>query len=80
MAPEGGEVMWEYVAAIYDPAWSMESISRALMDSRPGGVIEVPHAGAVQFLPRAKAAPDCQGCGAPLNAHIHHCEYCRRSI
>jgi hypothetical protein len=21
---------------------------------------------------------DCEGCGAPLKAYIHHCEYCRR--
>jgi len=23
---------------------------------------------------------DCEGCGAPLKAYIHHCEYCRRPI
>ena len=22
---------------------------------------------------------DCKGCGAPLKAYIHHCEYCRRA-
>lgn len=22
---------------------------------------------------------DCQGCGAPLKAYDHHCEYCRRA-
>lgn len=31
---------------------------------------------------RATAEPrkvDCEGCGAPLKAYIHHCEYCRRA-
>ena len=22
---------------------------------------------------------ECEGCGAPLKAYIHHCEYCRRA-
>ena len=33
--------------------------------------------------PAVKAEPkkaDCEGCGAPLKAYIHHCEYCRRPI
>jgi hypothetical protein len=32
--------------------------------------------------PAVKAEPrkaDCEGCGAPLKAYIHHCEYCRRA-
>ena len=32
--------------------------------------------------PAVKAEPrkaDCEGCGAPLKAHVHHCEYCRRA-
>ena len=30
--------------------------------------------------PAPQSKGDCEGCGAPLKAHIHHCEYCRRSI
>ena len=49
------------------------------MDFRPGGIIHIPFPGALQWLPKPQAAAkDCEGCGAPLKAHIHHCEYCRR--
>lgn len=27
----------------------------------------------------AAQAKDCEGCGAPLRAYVHHCEYCRRA-
>ena len=51
-----------------------------LLNARPGGIVRVSHPSAVQAIYRPKPAPDCQGCGAPLKAHIHQCEYCRRSI
>lgn len=28
--------------------------------------------------PAPQSKGDCEGCGAPLKAYIHHCEYCRR--
>ena len=49
------------------------------LDFRPGGIVHVPYPGALQWLPKPQVtAKDCEGCGAPLKAHIHHCEYCRR--
>lgn len=49
------------------------------LDYKPGGIVHVPYPGALQWLPRPNvAAKECEGCGAPLKAHIHHCEYCRR--
>jgi len=51
-----------------------------LLDARPGGIVHVPNPYAVQWLPKAQPAAqkDCEGCGAPLRAYLHHCEYCRR--
>lgn len=50
-----------------------------MKDARPGGIIHVPNPYAFQWLLTQQAvAKDCEGCGAPLKAHIHHCEYCRR--
>lgn len=51
-----------------------------LLSARPGGVIRVSSPSSVQLFPRPKPAGDCEGCGAPLKAYIHHCEYCRRPI
>lgn len=33
---------------------------------------------AAPIKPAEPPSTDCKGCGAPLKAYIHHCEYCRR--
>jgi len=50
-----------------------------LLNARPGGIVRVSHPRDIQFLQRPKPAADCKGCGAPLKAYIHNCEYCRRA-
>lgn len=65
--------MWEYVVA----AWSQQSIADALLSARPGGIVRVDRPDALRVV-RREQAKDCEGCGAPLKAHIRHCEYCRR--
>lgn len=50
-----------------------------LLSARPGGIVRVSSPDAVQALSRPKPAVDCKGCGAPLKAYIHQCEYCRRA-
>ena len=66
--------MWSYVAIL--PAVNEHRIddyrrnydrAQEILDARPGGIARV-----------SKPAKDCEGCGAPLKAYIHHCEYCRR--
>lgn len=49
-------------------AWS-SPMSAEMLNAYLGGRI-------VNMTPAP--AKDCEGCGAPLKAHIHHCEYCRR--
>lgn len=50
-----------------------------MLDARPGGIIHVPYSYALRWLlTQQPIAKDCEGCGAPLKAHLHHCEYCRR--
>lgn len=56
---------------------AISGIAAAKLD-RPGGVIHVRNPSDVQWLPKPEPAKECQGCGAPLKAYIHHCEYCRR--
>ena len=64
--------MWSIVAAV-----ACGEIAGAL--ELPGGIVRVNRPGDVQILPRPdKPATDCEGCGAPLKAYLHHCEYCRR--
>jgi len=40
----------------------------------------VAHAAPVRIPSGVPVKADCEGCGAPLKAYIHHCEYCRRPI
>ena len=55
-----------------------EWVAKEMRDLRPGGCIRVNSPSDVQWLQRSKPIADCEGCGAPLRAYIHHCEYCRR--
>ena len=71
--------MWEYVFAVAGTVIGNEPLARALCESQPGAVIPVNRLNAVVRLPRPAPASDCVGCGAPLKAYIHHCEYCRRA-
>lgn len=69
----------EYVALLSSPLWNHEELARSVMDCRPGGLIRVNRPDDVVWLPRPTKTKDCAGCGAPLKAYIHHCEYCRRA-
>lgn len=71
--------MWEYIGAFGVVTGNDPQIAQDLLASRPGGIIRVKSPNDVQFLPRAERVSDCKGCGAPLKAYIHHCEYCRRT-
>jgi hypothetical protein len=53
--------------------------AQELARTQPGGYVRVSHPNAIQPLPQHQPSGDCEGCGAPLKAYIHHCEYCRRS-
>lgn len=70
--------MWEVVIAM--AGCMPPSTYEDLMNARPGGIVRVGHPRNIQLLPRPERASDCKGCGAPLKAYIHHCEYCRRPI
>jgi hypothetical protein len=71
--------MFEYMVAV--GLGEALRLREEILDARPGGIVRVSHPRDIQrlYAQRRKTA-DCEGCGAPLKAYIHHCEYCRRPI
>lgn len=57
----------------------MASHYNQLQNPQNGAYLQMAMALQHPSLPPAKRVADCEGCGAPLKACIHHCEYCRRS-